>query len=259
MLKKRLNQKDIEKNLKDIRGAYNTFISKYGKQRNLLSAFDERYFEALRTRMDLGRFFEAEKSALKDMEEQEIAHLRKMQNQKSEERQSQRKKLDTAHRVWEEHQRRIAKYPSYGLHPEASSEVDKLLGALAAYEEEHWSGLERTFRALSPGRDMDTRVALEMRWRDFCIPGTDGSPPRMGKYRTLLARFPRDQKAVEWEERQILYDAARFMGLLRNTLGEMLNDQNLPKAEKDRVLLGQVALEEILVDFRLTDLIRLST
>ena len=258
MLRRRLNQKDVEERLKEIRSAYSAFSSKYNKNRNLVASFDERYFEALRTRMDLDRFFQAEKEALKSMEDHELADLRKMQNQKTEERLNQRQKKDTAQRVWEEHQRRIEKYPSYGLHPEASAELDKLIGAMAAYEEEHWSRMERTFRAFSPGRAMDTRVALEMRWREFCVPGTDGAPPRMGKYRNLLSRFPRDQKAVEWEERQILYDAARFMGLLRNTMGEFLNDKKVPAAERKHIEQGQEVLEEILIDFRLTDLIRLS-
>lgn len=258
MLRRRPSQKDLEKRMDALRASYSAFIKKYQKGHVLIGSLDERYFEALRTRMDLVRFLTVEEAALKEMEEGEAAGLRRAQDQKDELKLTERKKQNTAQRVWEEHQRRIEKYPSYGLHPEASSEVDKLLGALAAFEEGHWSALERTFRGLSHGRDMDTRVAMEMKWRDFCIPGTDGAPPRMAKYRTLLSRFPRDQKALEWEERQILYEAARFMGIMRNTLGEYLNDPKLLEVDKDKVYSGQEALEGILIDFRLADLIKLA-
>ena len=257
MRRKRLRPKEIEEKLEELRSSYAAFITEYKKPNHLLTAFNERYFEILRNRMDLSGFFEAETAALEDLKSREINDRKALQEKARKKNQLQRKRRDTAQRIWEENQQHIFQYPCFGIHPEASADVDRLLGAMAAYRKERWPRLEWVFRSLAPGREGDTRVALEMHWRDFCVPGVDEVPPRIWKYRSLLSRLPRKEETIEWEERQIIFECARFLGLLRNTVGELLNDNTLLEKEKQEILQEQEALETILADFRLFDLLRL--
>lgn len=257
MLKRRLSQKEIDKKLGEVRGSYRAFIKEYKKSDHLLASFNERYFTVLRNRQNLRTFFEAEASALGDLKDRELDKRGKLQERKVLHRQPPIEKKDTAQRVWEEHRRKIVKYPSCGFHSEASEDVDHLLGALGAFREEHWPRLEWAFRTLTPRRNEDILVDLEMRWRDFCIPGSDGIPPRIWKYRALLSRIPREEEAIEWEERQILFDCAQFLGRLRNAVGELL--YLFPKKDRKWISRNQEELDAILADFRLFDLLRLAT
>ena len=59
---------------------------------------------------------------------------------------------------------------------------------------------------------MESRMSLELRWREFCPKSSGELPSRVVKYKNLLSRQPRDPLELEWEERQILYDAGPFSG-----------------------------------------------
>ncbi len=67
VLKRRLKQKDIDQALEEIRLLYDEYIAEYEKSPTLKTSFDERYYDALRFRMDLSVFFRNEKSALEGM------------------------------------------------------------------------------------------------------------------------------------------------------------------------------------------------
>ncbi len=258
VLKRRLKQKDIDQALEEIRLLYDEYITKYDKSSTLKTSFDERYYDALRFRMDLSVFFRNEKSALEGMEASDRREREKAFQKKQEVIENREVKQDTARKVWEENMKRIEKYPDFIFHDEASFDLVKLIGAVRRYEKEHWNDLNSVFHSVGTGRQMDSRMALEIRWREFCNSGRDGVPSRLSKYSTLLSQFPRVPQSIEWEERQILYDAARFLGSVRDFLKGFLANDRLGIPELEKVKAGTTELEEILTDFRLLDLVRLS-
>jgi len=258
MLKKKLKQSEIDEAIEKIRQKYDEFVTRFGKPAALKTGFEERYLYALRMRMDLARFIQAEVDAVMELEARELREIKKLKEKKQASLMEAREKKDTAQKVIEENLRRIQHYPEFDFEHEASQELKKLIGAMHWFEKAYWIPLDALFRTSGSSRQANSRVALEMRWRDFCSPGREGVPLRLAKYKSLLGRFPRDISAVEWEERQLLFEAATFLGLLRDFLNEAAGEDRFDITEREKIREGQTILEGILVDFRLADLIRLS-
>ena len=258
MVKKKLKQGEIDDALEKIRLKYDDYIARFGKPGTLKSSFEQRYLDALRMRMDLTRFIQAEIDAVMELEARELREIKRLKQQKQADLQEAREKKDTAQKVFEENLRRIQHYPEFDLDREASHELKKLVGAMHWFEKVQWIPLDAIFRASGSSRQANMRVNLELRWRDFCSPGREGVPLRLAKYKSLLSRFPKDISAVEWEERQLLFEAASFLGAVRDFLSEAVSDERYDVGEKEKIREGKDILEGILVDFRLADLIRLS-
>lgn len=255
---KKLKSGEIDETLKKIRLKYDTYIQRYDKSESLKWAFEQRYLEALTMRMDLGRFLQAEIDAVMELEEREVREIKKLKERKQAALLEAREKKDTARKVWEENNRRIQHYPEFDFDHEASHEISKLIGAMHWFEKEYWIPLDSLFRSSGSSRQANNRVAIEMRWRDFCVAGREGVPLRLAKYKSLLSRFPRDLNSLEWEERQLLFEAATFLGLVRDFLQEAMGDERYKIPARERIREGKDQLEEILLNFRLADLIRLS-
>ena len=258
MFKRKMKQEQIEAALDEIRSRYDRLTSDYGKPAALKDSFNERYYDALRMRMGLDNFFKNEISAVEALEngiqneKKKSAALKESVEKKSQQKQS------TAQKVWEENLQRIEKYPEYHFHDDAAHDIVKLLGAMKRYEEKNWPDLMTLFRATGTGRQMEVRTSLELKWREFTSPSAGKLPSRIVKYSNLLSCYPKDPKEIEWEERQILYDAARFLGSISEFIREfMLNDRlevNVLSSLKN----NKEELDSILEDFRLQDLSRLS-
>ncbi|MBI9102022.1 MAG: hypothetical protein JEY99_06365 [Spirochaetales bacterium] len=258
MFKRRMKQEQIEEALDEIRKLYDHLIASHGKSPSLKDSFNERYYDAIRMRMDLPGFFRNENDAVKAMEADVLKEQQAKIDKEDSQAKNQVKKKDTAQKVWEENLKRIEKYPDYFFHDDANHDIVKLLGAMRSYESKHWQELAILFRASGTGRQMDTRMALELKWREFCEPAEDGLPSRIIKYRNLLSHYPREPKEVEWEERQILYDAARFLGALSDFIREFLLNERLEISTLEKLKVKKDELDSILADFRLYDLAKLS-
>jgi len=190
VFKRRMKQEQIEEALDEIRRLYDQLISSHGKSASLKDSFNERYYDALRMRMDLPNFFKNENDAIQAMESEvfreQQAEIDKMQYQAK----NQVQKKDTAQKVWEANLKRIEKYPDFFFHDEANHDIVKLLGAMRSYESKHWQDLAKLFRVSGTGRQMDTRMALELKWREFCEPVSDGLPSGLSSIGTFFLSIP---------------------------------------------------------------------
>lgn len=255
---KKLKQGEIDALLEKIRFKYDDFIGRYNKSVILRNSFEQRYLEALHYRMDLTRFLTAEMEAIQELEAREIQEMKKLLDKKKASLAEEKEKKNIAQKVWEENLRRIQHYPEFPLAFEASHEIAKLIGAMKWYEQEYWTSLDTLAISSGNSRQADFRISLETGWRSFTVDGRDGVPSRLAKYKSLSSRFPKDVSSTEWEERQILFDAAGFLGRVRDYIEELSHDDRFTQPQKDKMITAREELENLLADFRLMDLIRLS-
>ena len=255
---KKLKQTEIDEAMELIRYKYDDYIELYNKPVNLRRAFEQRYIEALQLRMDLSRFLAAEMEVIQELEKREVKEMRKMLDVKKASMAEEREKKNVAQKVWEDNLKRIQHYPEFELNFDATHEIAKLTGAMRWFEQEYWGAIDSMAISVGNSRQADFRISIETEWRAYTINGKDGVPSRLSKYKSLSSRFPKDISAIEWEERQILFDAATFLARVRDYFIELINDDRYTGEQKEKMIIAQEELDILLVNFRLTDLIRLS-
>src|SRR5512142_2133794 len=110
MMLQKLTPGEITRTVAKIRDRYELYHSRFLKSWKLKGAFEDRYLQALRARVDISAFLLAELSAGGEMEGREP-------------------RQGFADRVLEEQRARILKYPLVDFHPDVREEVRRLVGA----------------------------------------------------------------------------------------------------------------------------------
>ena len=260
--------------LKEIRNDYETLITRYNRSKNLLKQFEYRYHDAVEYRMNLGRFLEAEREAVKTM----IGHAEdKMQNGSPENNvklasegsrgevdsvnsEAPEKKDSFADRMIREFAERIEKYPEIIIHPDAAFEIKKLFGALSCVEKDYWAMVDRILRNTAGSKRFNDTIDIEPEINRMCIPGTEGIPSALGTYHNLLERIPRDHRAIEREEKRCLVNAAALLKRLQMEIIRALDigGSMMEEDEKTNLSEAKVYIDSMIDDFRLKDLARLN-
>ncbi|MDR1893538.1 MAG: hypothetical protein LBQ61_02445 [Spirochaetales bacterium] len=257
MLTAKKGQKEWDQLLTKIRGEYDEFIALFKKSSTLRSGFEQRYFDALHRRQELGAFLRAEWEALEELKSRE---LKEKQSKKDKEKAAEADKArqNITEKVLEKNLQKIEGYPDMEFSRDFPHEIKKLFGAMQWFERGYWVPLDSIALANGNSRMADIRVALETGWRAFTFMGRDAVPIRLAKYKSLLEKFPRDQRSIEWEERQVLFDAANFLGRIRDYLEDLAVDDRYTEAQKEQLNAGVKEMTQLLANFRLEDLVRLS-
>jgi hypothetical protein len=252
--RKRLTDAEIRETVEKIRGRYAAFMERFGKPRTALSAFEDRYIQAMRARMDLSLFLYTEMKVVEDLikkeEEKQEAERRKAAAPKG----PVKRKPDFADRVIAQNRKRIEKYPSLGVHNEASQELQKLYGALGTVDREIWPPMERLMRRAYPSVMTSPRTALDSTLLHLCRQNSDGIPPRLARYRGLFDWFPRNYLEIEREEKKCILDAAFLLHRILDVLSEINSSDNLNDADRAEVEKLQEYVHTVVDDFRLRDL-----
>lgn len=252
MRDKPLSEEEIERAVRKIRQLYDDYIVTYTKPLRLKNGFEDRYFQARKSRIDLARFVFAELEVIRRLKQQaEQKHIRD-EEKRFKKRAGVRQTLDLADRVLEQHRKQIEKYPDLPMDSRASTEIKKLFGALDSLEKQFWPPFESLLRRIYPSYYANPRVELEPRIYALC-PGAGSSPPILGRYEALLLRIPRSQTDVEWEEKHLLIEAAFLLHGFVTALGE-LPLEDCTDEEREMVEKLQDYVHILITDFRLTDL-----
>lgn len=252
-----LTEEEVAQAIDKIRRLYDDYIITFMKPFKMKKAFEDRYFDARKRRIDLTRFVYAELEMvqrLKAREEEKIAEAEERRFK----RLARQKRSDAralVERVAEEHRKRIEKYPDFEVDPRASFEVTKLFGALDKLEKQLWPPFEHVLRKIYPTYLSNPRVDLEPKLYAL-TPGAGLSPPIASRYKALLLRLPRSVNDVEWEEKRLVLEAAFFLHHLIRVIEELgrsatddLDAEDLNAIENIRqYVAGAIA------DFRLADL-----
>lgn len=269
MKRKKLTSSEIDQALDKIRKLYNDYMVRFIKSRKARKAFEERYLEALRARIDLDRFLAVEVRIIKQMlaqaeEETQKETARLEQIGANGDPWARRgdvgrgekggKKKDFADRVIEKMKEKAAKYPAIGLDSTDLWEVDHLIGGLQKLEREVWPAIDRLYRRLYPNRFDGPRIILENRLLELAESRMGGVPHVLHPLQLLLGRFPRDYREIGWEVKQAILRASFFLHTLKGELEKLLNDSYLAEDDRKVVEAGLAYVNEMIEDFRLKDL-----
>jgi hypothetical protein len=223
------------------------------KGREALIAFEDRYIEAMRARLDLALFLHAEMTAVEELikKEQDRINAEQQKALRAKKRKEQSKSL--ADRVLEENRRRIEKYPPMHIHPEASDEIERLFGCLSTLERQFWPDMQKSMRSAYSSSMLSPRMRLEEKIIALCRSAAGGLPPRLSRYRALFDYSPRDFLEIEKEGKKCLLEAAFFLHDMNDVLVEMKKTGNLQNIELVNMekFIGYV--HNLLDDFRLKD------
>lgn len=250
---RKLTPGEITAAVEKIRRRYDEYIVKYYKPQSLRRAFEERYLRALRSSVDISSFLLAEISAVEELARRE------------EERAASRAEAEPpaesfADKVLEEHRRKIAHYPLVEFHPDASEELQRLVGGLRHLSDQHWPGLSQALRDTASNMNSLEMLNLDSQLRYLSSPERDGMPPFLSRYVGQLRRFPRNHAVIDREEKEYILQAAFFLNDLFTVL------ERVRRLYKDLSEAARQTLETVLgyvwgliSDFRLKDLKRRKT
>jgi len=251
--RKRLSDGEIRSAVEKIRKRYNDYIVQFLKDRSALDAFEERYIEAMRARMDLALFLHAEKTVVEELIQKEQNRVNAEQQKVIQEKKQKEEKQSIADRVLAEHKQRISKYPPLPIHPDGSEEIERLYGCLHTLEREYWPDLEKYMRSAYTSNMRSPRMQLEQRIITLCRPSAGDLPPRLSRYKSLFDWVPRNGLEIEKEGKKCLLDAAFFLHDLADIISEMKKSGNLTVHETENLAGMLEYVNALLADFRLKD------
>lgn len=260
---------EVESAIEKIRKRYDDYMVRYMQNRRARDAFEQRYFDARKARVGLDRFIIDEMKWIRRLEEEaekkEDAITRKNSGENlqgksgsgggngSDPMTTQRKE-GYADRVLAELRRKIEHYSSAGLEAEEVFEVDKLYGAIEHFERNYWPKIDRIYRKVYPSRYSGPRIILENRLFELAEPSVGRFPQRLQNLVSLLDRFPRNYREIEWESKQCILGASFFLHSIEEELGKLRNEGMLPNADLETVEKSCEFVHTVIEDFRLTDL-----
>lgn len=221
---KKLNKKEIDQTVIKLKNKYHDFMKKYGKSGALLDAFDNRYLNALKSKINLEIFLKAELDALDELEKREIEKRIPVNKPKP--------APTIADKVMEENRKKILKYNCIKFHADAIEELQYLLGALNELDSYYIPMLFNIFRgaAVKGMHELLSNISNEMRF--FGEIKSKGISARFEKYYTLLNTFPRDYNSIDNEERLILKETGFLLNNIESELRELTNSNKIPEPEK---------------------------
>jgi len=269
MKHKKLSSKEINQLVDRIRSLYNDYMVKFIQGGDMREGFEQRYYEALKTRIDLQRFLQVELKIVQQMiarEEaefnrcEEAAYLRERDpaagngDGAKDDGGDRAPTGDFADRVIEHMQRKAEKYPPAGLDSSEVWEVDHLYGGLQKFERELWPPVDRIYRRLYPSRYDGPRLTLENKLLELAEVRMGGIPQSLHTLQLLMGRFPRNYREIEWEQKNTILKAAFFLHTLKGELEKLRQESYLSDEDRRAVHAALEYVTTLIEDFRLKDL-----
>jgi len=242
----KLSNSEIDKLIEKIRKKYVDAAKVHGENRFNVKALNERYFNALRNRIDMQTFLYAEVLAFDDI----INEIEK-ERKDLEDRAKIRKQLEE---ISEEHIKLIAGYPDCDFHEKASFEVSKLFGALKLYYNELFIDVKRIigdFKDLGINNRFKPFIKI---FEEYCAAKIKGLSPKMEDYTLIINKFGSHGKDYEKEEQKYLQSIAVFLNdylvFLKLIVKESNNYQFVPDDEISFLQANVDFINKMIVDFR---------
>lgn len=262
MKRKKLTKKEIDQAVQKIRERYDYYMVRFIKNRRARDAFEERYRDALRSRIDLERFLAVEMKNVQELISREEDRQRRSarvnhvqdNGRNGADSNGGEEKQDFADRVIEKLKERAEKYPVIGLECREVWEVDHLFGAIQKLENTHWPKIDRIYRNIYPSRFDGPRIMIENRIMELAEARMGGVPPVLHPLQLLVGRFPRNYREIEWEVKQSILKAAFFLHMFKGELEKLRQDSYLADSDTSTVDTALEYVNGVIEDFRLKDL-----
>ena len=249
-MSQRLTESEIDRAVARIRGEYDHYIVHFLKTPDAKKKFEERYAEALRSRLDLANFLNAEIQVVKTL----IDRAKEKSDEPKTGPKPARKVVSYADRIVEQLRARIKDYPALGLpdHPEKSPDVDKLYGTLRWYRREIWEVLYPLFLAKCPSPGLflaDTELGA------LTLQG-DKWPKEVDSYWALL-NGKAELSQIARAQNRCLQLGAQSIHRMIILLDIALKTDTMTKQELDIIRKADAFCKRVLNDFRLNTIGRI--
>ena len=250
---RKLTPGEISASVEKIRKKYDDYVSKYFKPRTLRRAFETRYIEALRAKVDISSFLLAEIAAIQELIEREEQRVQLGPVRPA----STEKPQSFADKVLEENRARIAKYPDVPFHADASDEVRRMAGALTDLAERQWPPLGEALEETMYAMTSSEMLAMDSQLRYLASSGGNETPQFLNRLVVELKKFPRHYPSIDREEKDYILQSSFFLHDLFIILERVKRVYTELAEERRRVV--EECLEHVwsvITDFRLKDLKR---
>ncbi len=254
MALRKLTPGEISASVEKIRKTYDDYIIKYFKPRSLRQAFEARYLQALRAKVDISSFLLAEISAVKELIEREEQRV-----QLGPPRPAPEKGPSFADKVLEENRIRIEKYPDLPLDPDIREEVRRLAGALSDLAHGPWQDLAVALKETMYDMGSSEMLTLDSKLRLLSSADRQEMPAFLSRLQIQLRQFPRNFPAIEREEKDYILESAFFLHDLSTVLERVTRVYTeMPEDRRAMVEATLTRTRDLIADFRLKDLKRRS-
>ncbi len=251
MTPRKLTPGEITASVAKIRRKYDEYINKYFKPKTLRAAFESRYMQALRDKVDVSSFLLAEISAIQELISREEQRIQLDPVRPADRRPS------FADKVLEENVALIAKYREVPFHPDAGEEVRRLAGALTELAGKRWQDLGRALQETMYAMSSSEMLSLDSQLRYLASPSGQETPQSLGRLVVQLRKFPRNYPAIDREEKEYVLEAAFFLHDLFVVLERVKRVYTEISADRRQIVEESLAhIWGIISDFRLKDLKR---
>ncbi|MBN1698220.1 MAG: hypothetical protein JW881_11960 [Spirochaetales bacterium] len=248
---RKLSPEEISDVVAKIRTKYTFYCKTFFKSSRLKDEFENRYMITLKKGYDISNFLLAEISVIEELirkEEDRIAHSKPKEDSK---------RRNFADKIILENLEKIRKYPHLEVHRDANEEIKYLSGALNTIYETHIPMLHGLSRHIEGNLSVKTIENQESRLRVLAYGGKTSIPSQLSRYVAYLNRFPRDYRAIEWEEKEYILESAFILHDMFGTLSTILQTTStLPKPEQTQLMDIIAYIRGMIEDFRLKDLKR---
>jgi len=239
---------EISSAVEKIRRRYDEYTFKYLKPRTIRNAFEDRYIEAIKSSGDISSFLVAEIEAVEELIRREEHKARRPEEP------GKPSVTEQVDRVVQESLERIRKHPEAQLHPEATEELRRLLGAMFRLEDKYWEALNACLRSTAYYRSSGTMVRFENQLRGLASRGSDGVPSGLSRYIYHANRFPRDYLAIDREEKRYILECAFLLHDLDDVLERVIvSYPHLEESSRAGLKEIQAYIQGIIQDFRLKE------
>jgi hypothetical protein len=227
---RKLSPEEISEVVAKIRSKYQFYCKTFFKSSRLKEEFEYRYLSTLKKGHDISNFLLAEISVIEEL-------IRKEED-----------------RIIQENLEKINKYPKLTIHKDANDEIKYLSGALNEIYEKQLSVLHGIFRHIEGNSNVKLVENQESRLRVLAYGGKTLIPSQLSRYFAYLNRFPRDYRAIEWEEKEYILESAFLLHDIFDTLSSILETTStLPKNEQRQLMDIIAYIKGIIDDFRLKE------
>lgn len=253
MTPRKLTPGEISASVEKIRRKYEDYVTKYFKPKSLRRAFESRYIQALRAKVDISSFLLAEIAAIQELTEREEQRVQLGPVRPA----AAEKPQGFADKVLEENRARISQYPDLAFSADASDEVRRMAGALTELAAKRWqdlgAALEETMYAMSSSE----MLALDSQLRYLSSAGGNEAPQFLNRLLVQLRKFPRHYPSIDREEKDYILESAFFLHDLFVVLERVKRVYTEMAEERRRVIEDSLNhVWGIISDFRLKDLKR---
>jgi hypothetical protein len=248
MTSRKLTPGEITSSVEKIRRKYDEYINKYFKPKSLRAAFESRYIEALRAKVDVSSFLLAEISAI-----QELISREEQRVQLTPERPAA-KPQSFVDKVLDENRARISRYRDVAFHADAGEEVRRLAGALFELGGERWQDLGLALQETMYAMTSSEMLSLDSQLRHLASPDGQGTPLYLARLVVQLRKFPRNYQSIDREEKEYILEAAFFLNDLLQILERVKTVYTDMSADRRKIIEDSIAhVGGIVSDFRLKD------